>query len=93
MNGMSDTGPVGRIMILTIRAYRLLVSPWFGAACRFTPSCSAYTQEAIHRHGAVRGVWLGARRIARCHPWGSSGYDPVPSDLRHATHIHDAPRG
>jgi putative membrane protein insertion efficiency factor len=86
------TGPVRRAMILIIKAYRLLVSPWFGTACRFTPSCSTYTQEAIHRHGAVRGVWLGARRIMRCHPWGGSGYDPVPCDARHAAHIHDAPR-
>jgi putative membrane protein insertion efficiency factor len=99
---MTTKGPISGLMITTIKAYRLLISPWFGAACRFTPSCSSYTQEAILRHGPVRGVWLGARRIARCHPWGGSGYDPVPAP-RHASpaqathicdahHIHDVPR-
>ncbi|MDB5394483.1 MAG: rane protein [Rhodospirillales bacterium] len=92
MTNITAAGTVGRMMISIIKAYRLLVSPWFGAACRFTPSCSNYTQEAIRRYGAVRGTWLGARRIARCHPWGGSGYDPVPCDLRHAAHIHDAPK-
>ena len=91
---MTVPGPTGRLMIATIKAYRLLISPWFGAACRFTPSCSSYTQEAIQRHGPVRGVWLGARRIARCHPWGGGGYDPVPqpgsaTHIDCAHHIHD----
>jgi len=86
---MKITGPIGGLMIAMIKAYRLLISPWFGAACRFTPSCSSYTQEAILRHGPVRGVWLGARRIARCHPLGGSGYDPVPGHVA-ATHICDA---
>jgi putative membrane protein insertion efficiency factor len=91
MNGAA-IGPVGRTMISIIKAYRLAISPWFGAACRFTPSCSCYMHEAILSHGAVRGVWLGARRISRCHPWGGSGYDPVPCNLRNAAHIHDAPQ-
>jgi putative membrane protein insertion efficiency factor len=91
MNGAAAR-PAGRVLVALIKAYRMGVSPWFGAACRFTPSCSAYTQEAIVRHGAIRGAWLGARRIARCHPWGGSGYDPVPA-CGHAHHItHDAPR-
>ena len=89
---------VSLILIGIIKAYRLLISPWFGTACRFAPGCSSYTQEAIARHGAVRGIWLGARRIARCHPWGGSGYDPVPdcahtSHMHSAPHIHDASRG
>jgi putative membrane protein insertion efficiency factor len=61
-----------------IRAYKLLVSPLLPPSCRFTPTCSTYAVEAIERHGPLRGVWLGATRICRCHPWGGSGYDPVP---------------
>lgn len=61
-----------------IRLYRLLLSPWLGRNCRFHPSCSAYALEALEVHGPVRGLWLGARRIARCHPWGGMGIDPVP---------------
>ena len=85
-----------RVMIWALKGYKLAISPWFGAACRYEPTCSAYAEEAIRLHGPVRGVWLGARRIARCHPWGGSGYDPVPQP-RSATyidcahHIHDVP--
>lgn len=71
---------LGRILIATVRAYRLLVSPWTPPSCRFTPTCSAYAIEALERHGALRGSWLAVRRIARCHPWGGFGYDPVPTD-------------
>ncbi len=88
MNG-ATTNPIGLILIAAIKAYRLAISPWFGAACRFTPSCSSYTQEAITRHGVMRGAWLGVLRIARCNPWGGSGYDPVPV-CAHASHIHSA---
>jgi uncharacterized protein len=77
---------VGQALILLIKLYRLAISPWFGAACRYEPSCSRYMQEAIVSHGLLRGVTLGIGRVARCHPWGGSGYDPVPS------HLHDAPR-
>ncbi|MBM3503812.1 MAG: membrane protein insertion efficiency factor YidD [Alphaproteobacteria bacterium] len=58
--------------------YRCLISPLLGPRCRFAPSCSAYALEALDKHGAWRGSVLAARRIARCHPWGGSGYDPVP---------------
>ena len=67
-----------RLLILPIRAYQLLVSPLLGNHCRFHPSCSAYAQEAILRHGAARGGWLALRRIGRCHPWHEGGLDPVP---------------
>jgi putative membrane protein insertion efficiency factor len=62
-----------------VRAYQLLVSPVLPPACRYLPSCSEYAAEALLEHGALRGSWLAARRLARCHPWGGSGYDPVPS--------------
>jgi putative membrane protein insertion efficiency factor len=61
-----------------IRAYQLVLSPLLPPSCRYLPSCSDYAVEAIGRHGALVGVGLAARRLARCHPWGSSGYDPVP---------------
>ncbi|MGE5358164.1 MAG: membrane protein insertion efficiency factor YidD, partial [Bacteroidales bacterium] len=71
-------GVVARVALAALRGYKLLLSPMFAGACRFTPSCADYTAEAIRRHGAFRGTLLGARRLARCHPFGSSGFDPVP---------------
>jgi uncharacterized protein len=68
----------GPLLALPIRAYQLLVSPVLPPSCRFLPSCSDYAREAIHRHGARRGLALALRRLARCHPWGGSGWDPVP---------------
>jgi uncharacterized protein len=62
-----------------VLVYRYLVSPFMPHGCRYAPSCSAYALEALERHGAVRGGWLAARRLLRCHPWGGSGYDPVPT--------------
>ena len=61
-----------------IRAYQFLVSPVLPPACRYLPTCSEYAVDAILAHGAARGSWLALRRLARCHPWGGSGYDPVP---------------
>jgi uncharacterized protein len=61
-----------------VRTYQLLVSPLLPPSCRYLPTCSDYAIEALARHGPVRGSGLAARRLARCHPWGSSGYDPVP---------------
>ena len=65
-------------LIVLIRAYQYAVRPLLGANCRFYPSCSDYAREAIDRHGAARGSWLAARRVARCHPYHPGGYDPVP---------------
>jgi len=67
-----------RVLIVLVAAYRYALSPMLGASCRFHPSCSAYAQEALERHGALRGLWLALRRVGRCHPWHSGGYDPVP---------------
>jgi putative membrane protein insertion efficiency factor len=61
-----------------IRGYQLLLSPLLPPSCRFTPSCSQYALEAVTRHGALRGTWLAARRLARCHPFHPGGFDPVP---------------
>ena len=68
----------GVLLALPIRAYQLLVSPLLPPSCRFLPSCSDYAREAIERHGVRRGVVLALRRLARCQPWGGSGWDPVP---------------
>jgi len=67
------------LLIGVVRFYRTAISPWTPAACRYTPTCSAYAQEALERHGAGRGSWLALRRICRCHPWGGHGFDPVPA--------------
>jgi hypothetical protein len=66
------------LLIAIIRLYQLLVSPWLGPRCRYYPSCSAYAAESLRRHGLVRGSWLAARRLGRCHPWHPGGIDPVP---------------
>jgi putative membrane protein insertion efficiency factor len=66
------------LFIFLIRLYQVLLSPLLGSNCRFHPTCSAYGIEAFRKWGALRGGWLTARRIARCHPWGGQGYDPVP---------------
>jgi putative membrane protein insertion efficiency factor len=63
---------------MAIRAYQLAISPMLGNRCRFYPSCSDYSMEALQRHGVFRGLWLAVRRIGRCHPWHPGGYDPVP---------------
>jgi uncharacterized protein len=72
--------PVTRLLIALIGLYRLTFSAILGRSCRFLPTCSDYAQEALAKHGAARGSWLALRRIARCHPWGGSGFDPVPDD-------------
>lgn len=69
---------MARLLLRLIRIYRKWISPLTPPSCRFTPTCSAYAEEAVHRHGGLRGGWLALRRLLRCHPFGSSGYDPVP---------------
>lgn len=66
------------IMLLPIRFYQKVISPFTPASCRFTPTCSQYAKEAIMKHGPLKGTCLALRRLLRCHPWGGSGYDPVP---------------
>ncbi len=66
------------VLTAPIRAWQLGPSRILPPSCRFQPSCSAYAIRAIEKHGALRGLWLGTRRVCRCHPWGGSGYDPVP---------------
>ncbi|MDW8287024.1 MAG: membrane protein insertion efficiency factor YidD [Flammeovirgaceae bacterium] len=69
---------MSNLLIAFIRFYQYALSPHFPRVCRYHPTCSQYTIEAIQLHGTLRGIWLGIRRILRCHPWGGSGYDPVP---------------
>jgi len=69
---------MARCLIGLIKAYRLVLSPWLGSSCRFTPTCSAYALQAVQDHGALAGSYLGASRVLRCHPWCAGGHDPVP---------------
>ncbi len=71
-----------QLLIGLVKGYRLLLSPWLGSACRFTPTCSAYALQALAEHGAAGGSYLTVARLARCHPWCEGGHDPVPSSLR-----------
>ena len=66
------------LLILLVKAYQITLSPLFSGCCRFEPSCSNYMIEALERHGALKGGWLGLKRLLRCHPFGPHGYDPVP---------------
>ena len=68
-----------RALVFLVKGYRLLLSPWLGSACRFEPTCSVYSIEALQTHGAAHGSYLTLRRLARCHPWCDGGHDPVPA--------------
>lgn len=74
--------PAAALLVALIRGYQAVLSPLFRGACRFEPSCSHYGVEAITTHGALRGSWLTLRRLARCRPFGGSGFDPVPPPRR-----------
>ncbi|MDZ7719950.1 MAG: membrane protein insertion efficiency factor YidD [Balneolaceae bacterium] len=67
-----------KVLILLVKFYQLAISPYLGSNCRHAPTCSNYMVEAIREWGAVKGLWLGIKRILKCHPWGTSGVDPVP---------------
>lgn len=82
--------PVTWLLTGLIRVYRLAVSPLLPPRCRYWPTCSEYALEALRVHGPLRGGWYALRRIARCHPWGGSGYDPVPGT---GAHPHGAAQG
>ncbi|OOZ36147.1 membrane protein insertion efficiency factor YidD [Solemya velesiana gill symbiont] len=72
--------------ILLIKGYSYLISPFLGNNCRYYPSCSSYTQEAVEKHGLLRGLWLGIKRISRCHPFHEGGVDPVPEPKKKQDH-------
>lgn len=75
---------MARVLLSLIRFYRRAISPALPASCRYTPTCSAYAEQAVVRYGAARGGWLALRRLLRCHPFGGSGYDPLPeTEPRH----------
>jgi putative membrane protein insertion efficiency factor len=84
-----------QLLMLVVRGYQLLISPWLGQNCRFTPSCSYYALEALEQHGALRGGYLALKRISRCHPLNPGGHDPVPKPVKHCcghqapSHDHD----
>jgi hypothetical protein len=74
------------ILIVLIRVYQTILSPFLGNHCRFYPSCSSYAIEALEKHGFIRGCWLSLRRISRCHPWHEGGVDPVPEPSNKKSH-------
>lgn len=82
---MASGSLAARLVLALVGAYKVLLAPLLGGVCRFTPSCSEYMSEAVGRYGALRGGWLGLRRLARCHPLGGHGLDPVPDRLGLAT--------
>ena len=67
-----------RVLLALLRTYQYAISPFLGRRCRYYPSCSEYAVEAVEKHGAIKGGWLGVKRVCRCHPWHPGGYDPVP---------------
>jgi uncharacterized protein len=75
-----------RMLVALVRGYRLLLKPWLGNACRFEPTCSQYTLDALQRHGAAGGTVLAAARLLRCHPWCEGGCDPVPENFPNPAH-------
>lgn len=91
--GRGLSGAASRSLLALIRAYQFLLSPWVGNSCRYWPTCSEYAREAVERHGAARGCYLAARRLARCHPYGRGGVDPVPEAFAWRCTCHAADTG
>ena len=75
-----------KILVILLKGYQYLVSPWFGQTCRFYPSCSCYAIDAVEKRGVLMGLWLTVRRIGRCHPWHPGGFDPVPEKCEAKLH-------
>tara|TARA_B100000530_G_scaffold173663_1_gene109659 strand:- start:471 stop:683 length:213 start_codon:yes stop_codon:yes gene_type:complete len=69
---------LSKLLIVAIKAYKIILSPYLPASCRYNPTCSSYGIEALSKHGTIKGGWLTLKRIGRCHPWGGHGHDPVP---------------
>lgn len=69
---------IKKVFIFPVRLYKFLISPLLGSNCRHSPTCSQYMIDAINEWGVIKGIWLGINRLSKCHPWGTSGYDPVP---------------
>jgi putative membrane protein insertion efficiency factor len=80
VNTPTGPGVVQRALMLLVRGYRFWLSPWLGSSCRFEPTCSAYSLQALEAHGAAAGSYLTLHRLARCHPWCAGGLDPVPDE-------------
>jgi putative membrane protein insertion efficiency factor len=80
------TGIVAMAVIALVRIYQYVISPLLGPNCRYEPTCSSYAIEAVSQHGPIKGCWLALTRIGRCHPWGGTGYDPVPPRKHHRSH-------
>ncbi|MGE0666113.1 MAG: membrane protein insertion efficiency factor YidD [Sphingomonadales bacterium] len=81
------------MLALPVRFYRYFISPLLPPSCRYTPTCSEYALQALAAHGPFRGTWLALRRLARCHPWGGHGHDPIPAVHTDGCHHHHAPNG
>lgn len=77
--------PGQRLVLLLLRGYKVLLSPMFAGSCRFVPSCSDYARQAVLAHGVGKGTWLAVKRLARCHPAGAAGFDPVPERTPHVS--------
>lgn len=80
---------LSHLVLLPVKLYQWIISPLFPATCRHTPTCSVYTVEAVKEWGPLKGIWLGMKRLSKCHPWGTSGYDPVPRKCNHENCNHE----